>query len=1033
MTIPLCDNILYYTTNVYNSKHIYFCNFKKIYTYSKLLGVDYQVQNKNVGEVIFMKKGEVTKQKSVTQETIKQKKSYQFTKFFSDPKFKYSVLAICILVISFLVQYFVNKPNLGAFLSSDMDLSGNVYVLGVDTDEEQYKITKIKSNGASDFKINLEKSDKNFAYSYSNLEADSKGNFYFVKQKRDLNTVVSDKTLYPIKSETVVMYDTNGNYVKDVLNLDFTKYANPPTLNYIKKVQLNNQMITVIGGKDNSYEVMATNPMEDQTPQKIKSFEITNNIETNEKSLEWVNDVCILSSGRVFYSTNNGELWGMDNQGIFVNYSKAVSNSQFLVSGMSVDPNDDIYFNDSVTGNFYKMDTRSVVSRQIYGLDSYLDLNQTIKGSDVRAIKALDSNDFYAPSKAFDKPFYVRFGSQYSTIMDIRGNFMPWGLITMFVTAVICVGIYFLVKYLSTTEFKRIPLAVRIISMFLPFYLVSMGILVYVNTTDSLTEYVSVLKMQQERGAKTVADSIDGSAFSKLDHVGGYMSKDYMDLQKSIMNAYKEINLKIGDRSDYLVAYIEHYNKLFATINTKYTSNSDSFSELKYTNPDMIPSHYALVDTLLEKDEKDAIYDIWEQFSNKNNSTDSLEVSFRDVYGEMTGSFVAIRDTNGRVIGFVGNFLDSDIHHSKEFWRIFKHALAVVLIITILVFAYLCLVIRWCLRPLKILESAINTMSKGEWGTRIKVTSKDELADIAEAFNLMSEKIDRYTSNLIRLNKEYIRYVPTEIFRLMNKEKITQVGLHDHNVVDMNVVYVSFNLSCKNSFDFKDENELFEALNKTYKEMFKVIEKNNGVVQSFDGLDAVILFPKSAVDAFNASIQFKEVDIDKTVKEHMNVTLGNGSVLVGVSGNEDRRGVVVVSDEIMQLFNIDNGINKIGINHVATKEIIDKLDASSAYNYRFIGRVGNISGEGSTDIFEIIDASNKYKKDLYDSTKDTFEKAVNCYLLSDFEEARRIFTDVLRVNENDKVAVYYLMKCEEQLGRLNSGKATKSGFTGYMI
>lgn len=980
-----------------------------------------------------MKKDETTKQKSVTQETLKKKNSYKFLKFLGDPKFRYSILAICILAIAFLVQYFVNKPKLGAYLSSDMDLSGNVYVLGVDAENEQYKVTKIKADGAMDFKINLKKSDKESEYSYSHLESDSKGNFYFVKQKRDLNAIVSDKTLYPIRSETVVMYDTNGNYIKDVLNLDFTKYANPPTSNYVKKIQLSNELITIIGGTDNNYEVMAVNPMEDETPQKIKSFEITPGTETSEQSLSWVNDVCILSTGRVFYSTNNGELWGMDNQGVFMDYSNAVSNSQFLISNMSVDSNDDIYFSDSITGNFYKMDTRSVISKQIYNLESGLDLRQTVKGSDVREIKVLDTNDFYAPSKAFDKPFYIRFGAKNSEIMDVRGSFMPWGLITMFVVCIVCIGFYFLVRYLSTAEFKRIPLTVRILSMFLPFYLVSMGILIYVNTTDALTEYISVLKMQQERGAKTVVDNIDGSVFSRIDHVSDFMSKDYVDLQKSIMNSYKEINLKIGDRSDYLVAYIEHYNKLYSTINTKYRSESNSYSELKYTNPDMIPSHYALVDTFLEKDECKALYDIWDKFSNRTNKTDSLEASFRDVYGDMTGSFVAIKDTNGRVVGFVGNFLDSNIHHSKEFWRIFKHALAVVLIISVLVCFYIYLVIRWCLRPLKIIESGINTISKGRWDIKMKVTSKDELADIAEAFNLMSEKISRYTANLIRLNNEYIRYVPTEIFRLMEKEKITQVKLHDHNIIDMNVVYVSFNLSCKNSFDFKDENEIFEALNKTYEEMFKVIEKNNGVVQSFDGLDAVIMFPKSATDAFNASIQFKEVGIHKTVKEHMKVTLGRGSVLVGVSGNKDRRGVLVVSDEIMQLFSIDSDIGKIGINHVATKSIIDNLNNKEAYSYRFIGKVGNITGEGSTDVFEIIDSSNKYRKDLYDSTKETFEKAVSCYLLSDFEEARRIFTDVLRVNENDKVAIYYLMKCEEQLGRLGSGLKYKSGFTGYII
>ena len=249
----------------------------------------------------------------------------------------------------------------------------------------------------------------------------------------------------------------------------------------------------------------------------------------------------------------------------------------------------------------------------------------------------------------------------------------------------------------------------------------------------------------------------------------------------------------------------------------------------------------------------------------------------------------------------------------------------------------------------------------------------------------------------------------------------------------MNIIYVTFNLSYKGSYDFKDENEIFEALNKTYSEMFKVVENNNGVVQSFDGLDAVILFPDGAKDAFNASIQFKEIDISKSVKEHMNITLGAGDVLIGVSGNEDRRGVVVVSDEIMQMFNIDTQIGVVGINHAATRAIVESLEKDEPYDYRFIGRVGNITGEGYTEIFEVIDSSNKYRKDLYMSTKELFEKGIEKYLLHEFEQARRMFTDVLRVNENDKVAIHYLMKCEEQMRDQENDKFLKKGFTGYIV
>lgn len=953
--------------------------------------------------------------------------------FFGKSKVKYFFLAVFVLVIAYLVQYFVNKPNLGAFLGSDMDPMSNVYILGVDKSKDQFKITKILPSGSVDFKINLEKSDGDVSYSYRNIEADSKGNFYVVKEKRNPKAVVADKSLYPILSESVMMYDTNGNYIKDVVNMDFSKYANSPVIGYIRKVQIVGQKMTVVGAQNDSYDVITANPITDESPKKIKTFTVSPPTNVSDKSVKWVSDVSVLSTGRVFYATNNGELWGMNNEGEFKDYSSAVSSSRFLVNEMNVDSNDDIYFNDSLSGNFYKLDTKSVVSKVIYSLDSALDNAKSVLVRDVRKIKLVEDNSFYAPSKAFDKPFYIRFGSSSKLISDIRGNIFPFGILIMAGVCLLAVLGYYLVKFLIRLEIRRVPLAIRIISMFLPVFLVSMGVLVFINTSDSVSEYMSILKSEQERGAKTVVDNIDVGGFSKLDHVSGYMGNDYMKIKKSIETGYNDIALKIGDRSDYLVTYIERYDKLYSTINTRYGVESSSYDKLKYTDPDLVSSHCVLVDTVLERDECETLYNIWDEFSNKKNKTDSLEATFRDVYGNITGSFVALKDTNGRVVGFVGNYLDSSIHSSNEFRRIFNHSLSVIFVITVFVFAYMCFSVKWSLRPLKKIEGAINTMGKGQWNTRIQIKSKDELADIAGAFNLMSEKIDRYTSNLIRLNKEYIRYVPTEIFRFMNKEKITQVKLHDNRIVHMNIIYITFNLSYKGSYEFKSENEIFEALNKTYSEMFKVVENNNGVVQSFDGLDAVILFPERAQDAFNASIQFKEVDIHESVKKHMNITLGAGNVLIGVSGNKDRRGVIVVSDEVMQMFNIDTQIETVGVNHAATRDIVNSLSGDEPYDYRFIGRVGNITGEGYTEIFEVIDSSNKYRRDLYNSTKEAFEKGVQKYLVHDFEEARRIFTDVLRINENDKVAIHYLMKCEEQLSAQSGGKLSKKGFTGYIV
>ena len=304
----------------------------------------------------------------------------------------------------------------------------------------------------------------------------------------------------------------------------------------------------------------------------------------------------------------------------------------------------------------------------------------------VGKIKVIDIDDFYASSKTFENPFYVRFGGENTLTTDVHGAFFPWGLLIMLGVCAVALGAFYGVKYLSRVEIKRIPLGIRILSMFLPVYVVAMGTLVYINTSDSVAEYMSILKSEQERGAKTVADDISGSSFSNLDHVKDYMDVDYIKLRKSVEEGYNDLSLKIGDRSDYLITYIERYDKLYTTINTRYSTSSSSYNELKYTDPDMVSSQCTLVDSVLERDETEALYGIWNQFSNKTNTADSLEASFRDVYGDMTASFIAIKDTNGRVVGFVGNFLDSGIHSSEEFWRIFKHSLAIILIITVFIF-----------------------------------------------------------------------------------------------------------------------------------------------------------------------------------------------------------------------------------------------------------------------------------------------------------------------------------------------------------
>lgn len=958
----------------------------------------------------------------------------KISEYLSNPVIKYGFISIILIILGFISQYFLNKPNFGTFLSSDMDLSNNVYILGVDENKDEYKITKISDTGATKFQIKLEKSDNKHEYNYRNLEADSKGNIYIVKQQKDLEAVVADKTLYPSLYEKVIMYDNNGNYIKEVATIDFSNDPTPPVTPYIRKLQIVDQNLIIIARDGNYYDIISASPLLDEAPRKIKSFEIKPEGAVTSQEYQWVSDMSVLSTGRIFYSTLNGKLFGTNNNGEFEDFSSVMPTGNFIITDMSVDSDDNLYFTDTVSGKFYKLNTKSISLQNLYNLDSQLGTpnNETLR--DIKNIKSLDTGEFFGESKSYKKSFYVRFGANSSYLVgDLRGSFFPWGFIIMIFTIILVLLIFYVIKYLAKLELKRIPLVFRILSMFLPVFVISMIVLTFVNTTDGVSEYLDLLRSEQKRGAKTAADLISGDDFEALNHVSSYMNSDYLKLKNSINKSTGEIFNKIGDRSDYIVTYIENYGNLYSSINTKYDLNSGSYNRLKYTNPDMVPNCYSIIDNILERTEVEKIYNIWNKFKNVNNTEEYIVEKFDDVYGSLTAAFAPIKDSNNRVVGIVGNFLDEHTHNNREFWKILQHSAALILVITVLLTIYICFVIKWALRPLKTIENSIKELETGDsWDTRIVVKSKDELADIAEAFNLMSEKIERYTSNLIRLNKEYIRYIPDKLFKLIDKSKITQVNLYDNKFSFMNMIYVSFNISCYDQFNFESQNEVFDEINKCYEKLFQTIEEHQGIVHSFDGLSLLALFPDDTNCAFDASLEFKDLDIHENIKEKMHILVGAGDSLIGISGDPERRGVILISDELIQLFNMDIKLTVLGIRHIVTENIVKNIKKSDNISYRYIGRAENSNGIGFTNIYQIIESDNKYRKDLYVSTMELFETGVKLYLDSRFEDARKIFAQVIRTNANDKVSMRYLMLCDEEINKINQIGVTKN-FTGYLI
>lgn len=918
------------------------------------------------------------------------------------------IFRIILVILSFLVSFFVQsyfyKPNMGTIIDSDMDALGNIYILSVIEKNNKYKITKVSEKGKIIFEKKLDTPQNNELYKYKHLEVDSKGNFFLVQEAINLDSIVSNPSQYPIARESIKMYDEKGNNLKQVALFDFAASSINQTEEYIKKVQIVNQKLSMICFKENKVKVFGVNPYLDESPNEELAFEVK---PPQPDDYSWINDFCVISNGSVVYSTKSGNLFVVSQDGTVNDCRSLLPNQENSISSISVDRLNNVYFIDLKTGSFYKFDTNTNSVSLVHAIDDKIKIGDlTIK--DFRKIRAINENDFFAASKTFVNPFFARFGNNNKLTSNIGYNFFPYGLIFTVLGALLLLAIAFILDKARKIGIKRTHVAVKATLMFLPVFILLMASVVAYSTFKSMQNYNQVLQQNQTIGAKIVAEKINGDYLNYMIPNSNYASTEFSTMKNAVKSAYIDLKNKVGDNSDYIVVYTLDNNKIYSVMNNKYSGDSKYYNNLKFAEPDMTQEKIALVDSVLEKDEIEEIYSVWSKL--KDSQEDNVISNFRDVHGDLIASFVPVKNSSGSIVGMVGNFLDHRSHVRAKMLDIFKELSIIIGITAVLVFIYLCLIVWILLKPMRILNHGIEVMINGHWKNKLPITSKDEFASISIAFNNMSNKLEEYTDNLMDLNSEYLRYVPKDLLNLVGKEKITQTAVGDGKSSKISIVYITFNIGTLEESN-NIEHNLFSYLQNSYSKIFDIVEENSGVVQNFSSLGATLIFNDSR-SAISSALQVLESNIDVAIKSNMRISVGSGSSFLGIIGNEVRRGVSMASKEMLRLIKIDEGIKKLGIKFATTESVVREVNNEFALSLRFVGKFKDITNLSWVKMYEIIDSSDTEKREMNIRTKSKFERAVQLYIDGNLEESRALFVDVLHSNRNDVTALYYINMCD---------------------
>ena len=340
-----------------------------------------------------------------------------------------------------------------------------------------------------------------------------------------------------------------------------------------------------------------------------------------------------------------------------------------------------------------------------------------------------------------------------------------------------------------------------------------------------------------------------------------------------------------------------------------------------------------------------------------------------------------------------------------------------------IVFVYILFFVKWATQdivyPVKELLENMKQTGKGEMDNFGIVRTNDEIGELTEGYNEMTQKIGEYIQNISRMTEAYSRFVPRQFLDFLDKKSYVDIRLGDQVQKEMTVLFSDIRSFTEISEQMTPK-ENFDYLNYYLGYMEPVIRNNNGFIDKYIGDSIMALFSDSAEDAINAAIemriklsQFNQV-MDQFGKPVINSGIGihSGSLMLGVVGGEGRMDGTVISDAVNLTSRLEGLTKLYGSSIIISQDTLIKLNTPSQYNYRFLDIVKVKGKREAVYIFEIIDGDSEDIKQLKLKTKEDFANGIDLYKSRKFKDALVTFKKVSKINPHDQTAGLYITRCK---------------------
>jgi len=889
-----------------------------------------------------------------------------------------------IVIISIIAAfYFVaiyKKDEIEIVTSFYVDKDSNLYYI-----ENNNRLYKLDKTGRILFDKKFKENDEINEYEYANITADDENNIYMVVNH--YKYIDSDNY---ILNQWIQVYDSEGNEKEKLFEKEIDSNDESESHIYTAHKAGDKYAIFSMAGK-NTLEYKLYDFKTKKSVNKTYEFAET-------PHFTWIKAT---DTGNVYYTDDNYDLYCLDNV-IKGEYNKIIDLSGVgngLIHKLGNDENGNLYANDLTNIKLLKYNEANEKLDIVF--NEYDNVAADVKYGDLYDMRIFGnkfvslanmnkSNENFIFIKDIDSNDYIKIDHKYISFRKEICFFIISFLCGAAVLGLIYLYLYFFV-HTKSILFRQISA----ISIFIIIASVSVSYIMEIYFSEKLIDNV---RLQLYALGKEIKLDINKDIFKNIEVPLDINDSFYNDISKRIDINFDDFYAAVPDA----IKFDFYYNIEVIKDNVRYvllSCSKDDFNKIGGQNADYVESNIKYIENIY------------------NDNEGFKFMSMHTEYGSNMLCMQKILDENGNAIGNITVSADLKQLYYEIENTVFKQTIIISAIMLAIMMIIIIMLVR-TLRGLKILKEGAISVLEADWDMVIDINTNDEVEEIGNVFNKMTNKIKNYFYSIEILNKAYHKFVPAEIFDILEKNDILEVNPGDHIVKNMSIMTIE----TKNFSIIKSEmtaQENFDFINTFFGEVSKTVKKFGGVIESRHGTGITAIYENDTDCCIECGLAiFDKINSINSISAEFSIIMQNGEIMLGIVGNNERMEVTVISDILNSEYNIEKLAEQNRINMIITGEVYSKIRYKEKFNCRFIGRIQkNNLKDCYIELYDIIDSYSYDEKNNKLFTLKSFEKGVDFYINRDFKNARNQFIEVLKIDKNDKLAQAYIFLCDKYINK----------------